>query len=282
MNVTSARPWRRLGVAAVATALLLTGAACGGDGGQTTEVEGIQLVESGKLTVCTHLPYPPFQDRDKQDRNKIVGFDVDLLDLLAKDLGVEQKVVNLGEWEQVTSGAAFKAKRCDVGMGAMTITDERAKALTISDPYFEATQVLIVKKDSAVKSLQDLAGKRVGVQADTTGQSYVQEQAKSIEGLQPIRYEDLIIQLNNVKAGNVDAAVNDNGPVLAWIKDNPDMKVAASFETNEQYGFPAAKDANGQALVKRLNSVLSKAKDDGTYDKIYKKWFGVEPGQQLG
>jgi polar amino acid transport system substrate-binding protein len=279
MNVTSARPWRRLSAAAAAAALLLTGAACGSQGG---EVDGISIVESGKLTVCTHLPYAPFQDRDKKDKNKIVGFDVDLLDLLAKDMGLEQKVVDLGEWEQVTSGSAFKAGTCDVGMGAMTITDERAKALTISEPYFDATQVLVVKKDAPYTSLEDLAGKKVGVQADTTGQSYVQDKAKAIDGLQPIRYEDLIIQLNNVKAGNVDAAVNDNGVVLPWVKDNPDMKVAASFDTDEHYGFPAAKDANGEALIKRLNSVLAKAKNDGTYDKIYKKWFGVEPGQQLG
>ncbi|GAB3415665.1 ABC transporter substrate-binding protein [Flindersiella endophytica] len=281
MNVRSARPLRRLGAAAAATALLLAGAACGSDKG--AEVDGIKIVEKDKLTVCTHLPYAPFQDRDKNDKNKIVGFDVDLLDLLAKDMGLEQKVVNLGEWEQVTSGAAFKAKRCDVGMGAMTITPERQKALTISDPYFEATQVMVVKKDAPYTSLKDLAGKKIGVQADTTGQAYVEEQTKSIQGLKaPIKFDDLAIELNNVKAGNVDAAINDNGVVLPWVKDNPDMKVAASFQTDEHYGFPAAKDANGEAIVKRLNTVLAKAKQDKTYDKIYKKWFGVEPGQQLG
>jgi polar amino acid transport system substrate-binding protein len=280
MNVTSVRLRRRVSAAAAAGALLLAGAACGSDTG--AEVDGIKIVEKDKLTVCTHLPYAPFQDRDKNDKNKIVGFDVDLLDLLAKDMGLEQKVVNLGEWEQVTSGAAFKAKRCDVGMGAMTITDERAKALSISDPYFDATQVLVVKKDAPYKSLEDLAGKRIGVQADTTGQEYVQEQTKAIEGLKaPIKYDDLAIQLNNVKAGNVDAGVNDNGPVLYFIKSNPDVKIAATFDTDEHYGFPAAKDANGEALIKRLNDVLAKAKQDKTYDKIYKKWFGVEPGQQL-
>jgi polar amino acid transport system substrate-binding protein len=280
MNVTSARLRRRVSAAAAAAALLLVGAACGSDSGG--EVDGIKIIEKDKLTVCTHLPYAPFQDRDKNDKNKIVGFDVDLLDLLAKDMGLEQKVVNLGEWEQVTSGAAFKAKRCDVGMGAMTITDERAKALSISDPYFDATQVLVVKKDAPYTSLEDLAGKKIGVQADTTGQEYVEEQTKSIQGLKaPIKYDDLAIQLNSVKAGTVDAGVNDNGPVLNFIKDNPDVKIAATFNTDEHYGFPAAKDANGEALIKRLNGVLAKAKQDKTYDKIYKKWFGVEPGQQL-
>ncbi|HEY6740096.1 MAG TPA: ABC transporter substrate-binding protein [Actinopolymorphaceae bacterium] len=269
---------RRLGVIAAATALLAS-AACGGDGG--AEVEGIQIVEADKLTVCTHLPYAPFQDRDPKDPNKIVGFDVDLLDLLAKDLGLQQKVVNLGEWTQVTSGAAFKANRCDVGMGAMTITPERAKALTISDPYFDATQVLVVKKGAPYKSLEDLAGKRVGVQADTTGQAYVQEQAKKIEGLQPIKFDDLALQLNAVKAGSVDAAVSDNGPVLNFVKNNPDTQVVATFQTDEKYGFPAAKDENGQRLIDRLNAVLAEAKKDGTYDKIYEKWFGVKPGEEL-
>src|SRR5512145_617176 len=143
MKLTSART---LGSFLAAAALAVS--ACGGDDDDADDTTAasdsdIQLIREGKLTVCTHLPYEPFQYQDES--GEVVGFDVDLLDLLAEDLGVEQEVLNVGEWEQVTSGAVFAANRCDVGMGAMTITEERAQALHISDPYFDATQALIVQ-----------------------------------------------------------------------------------------------------------------------------------------
>ncbi|MGH3714065.1 MAG: ABC transporter substrate-binding protein [Micromonosporaceae bacterium] len=262
---------RRLIAGAAVAALALTGAACGGETGG--EVDGIKLVKAGKLTVCTHLPYKPFQYKEG---DKVVGFDVDLLDLVAKDLGVTQTTVHI-EWAQVTSGAAFKAKKCDMGMGAMTITDERAKAIGISDPYMDATQVLLVKTDSPYKSLEDLKGKKVGVQKDTTGQDYAEEQAKTI-GFTVVPFDDLTLLTNAVKAGKVDGGINDNGVLYDFVNDNPDTAVVAEFDTGEQYGFAAKKDdPSGTKLLERFNKLLEKAKADGTYAKIYKKWFGVEP-----
>src|SRR6266545_3350119 len=204
----------RLATAAMAALLTLSLTACGNDepsGGDATKLEGISLVKDGQLTICTHLPYKPFQYKEG---NEVVGFDVDLLKLLSDDLGLKQEVVNI-EWAQITSGAAFSAKKCDVGMGAMTITDKRKGALTITDPYMDATQVLMVKKDSAIKSLADLKGKKLGAQADTTG---------------------------------------------------------------EKYAFAARKDdPSATKLVTKFNELLAKAKSDGKYDEIYKKWFGVAP-----
>jgi polar amino acid transport system substrate-binding protein len=277
MNVLATR-FKRLGAAAAAAALLLAVAGCGG-GGKGTEgkAKGITLVKPGKLTVCTHLPYKPFQYKQG---GKVVGFDVDLLNLVAKDLGVDPQidVVHI-EWVQVTSGGAFAAKKCDMGMGAMTITEERAKAIEISDPYMDATQVLLVKKDSPYKSLEDLKGKKVGVQIDTTGQDYANKKAKEI-GFTVVPFNDLTLETNGVKSGRVDGAINDNGVLYDFVKDNPDTAVTAEFNTGEQYGFSAKKnDPNGKKLIALFNKLLAKAKQDGTYNKIYKKWFGVEPKQ---
>ena len=280
MNVFTTRLRRRLGATAAVAALLLAVAGCGGGDTDTdagSKAKGISLVKEGKLTVCTHLPYKPFQYKEG---GEVVGFDVDLLNLLAKDLGVDEQIsVVHTEWQQVVSGAAFAANKCDMGMGAMTITDERDKALNITDPYMDATQVLLVKKDSPYKSLEDLKGKKVGVQKDTTGQQYAEEQEKKI-GFSIVPFDDLALQTNAVKSGRVDAAINDNGVLYDFVNDNPDVAVVAEFDTGEQYGFAAKKDdPNGDKLVDRFNKILAEAKQDGTYNKIYKTWFGVEPKQ---
>ncbi|MET9316216.1 ABC transporter substrate-binding protein [Kribbella sp. NPDC003505] len=277
MNIVPTLRKRRAQAAAAAAVLALTLSACGSDSGSggsedKAKAAGITLVKPGKLTVCTHLPYKPFQYKDG---TKVVGFDVDLLDLVAKDLGLEQDVVNI-EWAQVTSGAAFQAKKCDMGMGAMTITPERQAAISITEPYMDATQVLMTKKDSGIKSLADLRGKKLGAQADTTGKKYADDNAKA-NGYTVIPFNDLALQENNVKSGRVDAAINDNGVLYDFVKENPDMAVVAEFNTGEQYGFGALKDGSGPKLVAKFNELLTKAKSDGKYNEIYKKWFGVEP-----
>ena len=118
---------RLLGIAAAASALVLAVSGCANyssdSSDSTTASDGkVALVQDGKLTVCTHLAYKPFQFKD--DKNVTVGFDVDMMDLVAKDLGVKQEIVDI-EFEQITSGAVFAADKCDVGAAAITITDEQ-------------------------------------------------------------------------------------------------------------------------------------------------------------
>jgi polar amino acid transport system substrate-binding protein len=280
MNIVSTLRKSRLTVAAASVAVFAlalsacgNGSGSGGGGEDKAKAAGITLVKPGKLTVCTHLSYKPFEYKEG---TKVVGFDVDLLDLLAKDLGVEQEVISI-EWAQVTSGAAYDAKKCDMGMGAMTITASRKAAIGISDPYMDATQVLLVKKGAPYKSLEDLKGKKVGVQADTTGKDYATAASKKI-GFEVVVFNDLALQTNNVKSGRVDAAINDNGALYNFVQGNPDTEVTAEFNTGEQYGFAAKKDdPSGTKLLTRFNGLLAKAKSDGTYNQLFKKWFGVEP-----
>lgn len=272
------RSARAAAVVASTMALLLT-AACGstssGGSGSGSPASGVQLVKSGQLTVCTHLPYKPFQYRDSN--GNVVGFDVDMIGLLAKKLGLKQTTVDV-DWNQVTSGTAFIAKKCDLGMGGMTITPERAKAILISKPYFSATQALMVKKSSGVKGLADLKGKKVGVQTDTTGEIYGNKYAKKY-GYTTVTFDDTSIEFNAVKAGSVQAAINDNGVLYDFVKANPDLAVATEFNTGEKYGFAAKKnDPNATKLMNMLNVQIAKAKKDGGYNKIFKKWFGKTPG----
>ena len=269
---------RRVGSLAAAALISVLGlAACGsddGDGGDAaaTNASGISTITEGKLKVCTHLSYKPFQFKEGSD---VVGFDVDLMDLVAKKLELEQEIVDI-EFAQITSGAAFAAKKCDAAAAGTTITDERKKAILFSDPYFDATQALIVKKDSGIKDLAGLKGKKLGVQTDTTGQSYAEEN-KGSNGYEVVVFDDLSTEMAGVLAGRVDGAINDNGVVYDYAKDNPTTEVVTEFDTGEQYGLMfKLNDPNGQKMADAANEVIKAAKADGTYNTIYKKWFGVD------
>lgn len=226
------------------------------------------LVTPGKLTMCTHLSYKPFEYKDG---DKVVGFDVDVVDLVAKKLGVTVDVVDL-PFEQITSGAAFTAKRCDVGAAATTIRADRQKAALFSDPYFKATQALLVK-DASIKELDQLKGKIVGVQVNTTGLDYAKDNAAKY-GYEVKVFDDFPTQANAVLAGTADAAINDNGVVYDFAKENPGVQVTKEFQTGEEYGINMALD--NTALLAVVNQALTDAKADGSYNTIYKKWFGTD------
>lgn len=268
---------RRLASAGLAALSALALAACSSSSDTSTSTSsnasGVTLLKSGVLQVCTHLSYKPFQFKD--DAGKVVGFDVDLMDLVAKKLGAKQEIVDI-DFAQITSGAVFAAKKCDAGAAATTITDKRKGAILFSDSYFEATQALIVKKGSGIKDLPDLKGKKIGVQTDTTGAEYATKN-KDTNGYEIVVFDDMPTQLAGVLAGRADGAVNDNGVVFDYAKDNPTTEVVKEFNTGEQYGIMFQKDnANATALAKVTNEVLTAAKADGTYNTIYKKWFGVD------
>ncbi len=247
-----------------AAALLLTGCAAGGD---KTELDsGVSVVKEGKLTVCTHLPYEPFQYKEG---GKIVGFDVDLMDLVAEELGVEQTIVNT-PFETIETGQAMNTGKCDIAAAGMTITEERQKVIDFSNPYFNATQALLVKEGSGFDSLESLEGKTLGVQVGTTGQEYAKDNAP--EGVELKVFEDLALELEAVKTGSIDAAINDNSVLYDYVSKNQGLEVSTEFDTGEQYGFGVAKDQSDE-LLEVTNDVLSKAIEDGTYEKLFKQYF---------
>ena len=261
---------RRLAPVAVLGIAALTLSACGGgDGGGNagaTAEGGVQLVNEGKLTTCTHLPYEPFQF---EEGGEVVGFDVDVVDEIAKDLGVEQEIVNI-PFETIQSGEALNAGQCDLAAAGMTITDVRDENLDFSQPYFEATQALLTKKGSGIDSLEALTGKKLGVQTGTTGQIYAEDNKP--ENTETVVFEDIALLLEAVKSGQVDAGINDNGVLFDYVRDNPDVEVTAEFDTGEQYGLGVR--TGNTALLEKVNETLSRVESDGTYDKIYAEWFG--------
>ena len=257
----------------VAVIAVLALAGCGEDDNEPAAGGGgpdVDLVNDGAITTCTHLPYEPFQF---EQGGKIVGFDVDLVDLVAKKLDVKQEIVDT-PFEGIQSGEDLNARKCDIAAAAMTITDERAAKIDFSDPYFDANQALLVEKGSGIKSFEDLDGQTLGVQSGTTGKLYAEENAP--DGVELKDYEDLALELSSVKSGQIPAAINDIPVLLDYVKKNPELEVAAQFETGEQYGFGMKKGTSGD-LRKVVNDVLAKARQDGTYDRLYEKWFGAKP-----
>jgi polar amino acid transport system substrate-binding protein len=254
---------RRALTSALAVATLALGlSACATNTDKVTTESGVQVVKDGKLTVCTHLPYEPFQ---YNKGGEVVGFDVDLMDLVADDLGLEQEIVNT-PFETIETGQAMATGKCDIAAAGMTITDERDRVIDFSDPYFEATQALLVKTDTPYDSLESLDGKTLGVQVGTTGEEYANDNVP--EGVEIKVFEDLALLLEAVKSGSIDAAINDNTVLLDYADQNPDTEMTAEFETGEKYGFGVAQGENAD-LIDAVNKAFQQAHDDGTYDKLF-------------
>lgn len=257
-----------------AAALALTTAACGGgdDSGDTAQ-GGVELVNDGKLTTCTSLPYPPFQSQD--DSGEVTGFDVDMIDLVAKDLGVEQEIIDV-DFAQIKNGAALNAGKCDVAAAGMTITEERKENLGFSVPYFDETLAVVTKKGSDVSGLDDVESQNLtlGVQADTTSLDYA-----TSEGFSPKVFRHAGLQVQAMSANQVDVVLQDLPTVLDWMKNKEDIskdwEVVDKVDTGDQYGY-AVKKGNTE-LLNQVNESLKEAFKDGTWAESYEKWIGEAP-----
>src|SRR3546814_737853 len=151
----------------------------------------------------------------------------------------------------------------------MSIKPGREKVMDFSDPYFTATQALLVKKGSGYSSLEDLAGKRIAVQEGTTGETYVEENLP--KGAEKVSYEDSVLMMEAVNNGKAQAGVNDNGLVNYYVDQNPGVEVSTEFQTGEEYGFSVKKDGNPK-LLDAINEAIA---DKDAMDELKVKWFGT-------
>lgn len=250
-------------VAAV-VAFAMVVAACGGDDADTSE---FGLVADGTLTVCSEIPYEPFEFED--DDGNYTGFDVDVITAIADELSLDINVISTG-FTAITSGSAMAANTCDIAASAITITAEREEAIDFAAPYFDADQSLLVKADSGYTSLDDLVGKNLGVQAGTTGEAYANDNNPGAEIVSYDNGGDLFLAL---EAGAIEGVLQDL-PVNGYrtIADDS-VTVVATYPTGEQYGFAVAEEGR-EALLEAVNDALATLRDNGKYDEIHEKWFG--------
>lgn len=265
------------GLALVATATLaLAGCATGAgdngsEGGETAAGEEYGLVEAGTLTVCSDIPYAPFEFEGGDNGTGYTGFDIDLLDAIAKKLDLKLSVQDVG-FEALQSGTTLASGTCDIGASAMTITEERKANIDFSDPYYESLQSLLVRTDSGIESIDDLEGKNVGVQQGTTGEAYANENA---EGAEIVQYPSDGELWPAMQSGLIDAILQDQPVNIEHEKADNAYKIVEEYETGESYGFAFAKGEK-DALLEAVNGALAELQDSGDYQTIYDTYFAAK------
>lgn len=219
-----------------------------------------------KIKVASEAAYRPFE---YVDGGTIVGFDIDLFRAIGKAEGLEIEFINQ-EWDALIPG--LKGGRYDAVISAMTITEDRRKAVDFSDGYFDAGQIITVQKGTAgIAKPADLKGKTVAVQMNTTGHF----QAQKIEGAVIKTFDSTELAFKELAAGRADAVINDEPPTRIYLKDHPELQMVGDVFTDEQYGI-AVKQGNA-ALLAKINSGLKKVRASGEYDRLKAKWITGEP-----
>lgn len=260
-----------LALAATAT-LVLSGCATGGsddtDAGAPAAGEDYGLIEDGTLTVCSDIPYAPFEFEGGDNGTGYTGFDIDLLDAIATKLDLELAVQDVA-FEALQSGTTLASGQCDIGASAMTITEERKANIDFSDPYYDSLQSLLVGADSGIESIDDLDGKAVGVQQGTTGEAYANENA---EGAEIVQYPSDGELWPAMQSGLIDAILQDQPVNLEHEKADDAYMIVEEYETGESYGFAFAKGERDE-LLEAVNGALAELKDSGDYQTIYDTYF---------
>lgn len=226
-----------------------------------------ELINEGTLTVGSDIPYAPFEMGKAPD---YTGFDIELVNDIADRLGLEVKIQDTAFDTIFTDVAQGKF---DMVASASTITPEREQQVAFSNPYFESEQALLVPEGSDITSVEDLSGKTVAAQDGTTGEAYANDEtdAGQVRGFPTGAAAIAAVVNGQAEAGIVDAPVAED----AASKGQTGFEIATNIPTGEYYGFAFSK--NSPKLLEAVNGALADLIDDGTYEKVFKKYFNATP-----
>ncbi len=231
---------------------------------------GAALAQARPLVVGSSATYPPFAY--ETPAKEIVGFDVDIIKAIAQKTGLTLKIVNTpftGVFASLNNGDL------DLVISGVTINDRRKQSYDFTAPYFEARQLIAVPKHSPVKSLQDLAGKKVAVVTGSTGDD-VASRAFGKTSPNIRRFDTTPLIIAELAGYGVDAAIGDNGVIAFRVAEQKDLKTVTDPAFPQEYFGIVVKQGNA-ALRKTLNTGLAAIQADGSYATIYRKWFKTEP-----
>ncbi|TCP96946.1 amino acid ABC transporter substrate-binding protein (PAAT family) [Cricetibacter osteomyelitidis] len=216
------------------------------------------------ITFAAEPSYPPFENTN--EKGEIIGFDVDVAMAICKEIQANCKFISQS-FDSLIPG--LKAKKFDVAMSAIDITDARAKQVLFSDPYYDSSASFI-----SVKGKADLTtAKNVGVQNGTTFQQYIVAEAKQYDAKPYASLQSAILDLKN---GRIDLIFGDTAVLADWMKTDDSLEFSGEKVNNKRYfgnGLGIAVNKSNKQLAADLNSGLSVIKANGEYQKIYDKWM---------
>ncbi len=218
---------------------------------------------SDKIVIGTNAEFAPFEYFD--ENGNIDGFDADLIEMIMTALGYEFEIISI-DFDALLP--ALESGKIDLSIAAMTITEERLQNALFSDPYFNASQKIIVPADSAIATFADLAGKKIGVQLGTTGDLYVTE---NLEGATVERYNKALDAVIDLEAGRLDAVVTDAEPAKVYAAPYENLVILEENVSEEMYGIAAA--LGNEELIEDVNAALAAIMEAGYYDALYEMWF---------
>jgi len=223
---------------------------------------GIAHAQGNVLKVGTDATFPPMEF---SENGKRTGFDIELVEAVAKKLGRQVEWVDI-DFKGLIPGLI--SHRFDMAVSAIYITDERKKVVDFTEPYYAGGLVAMVKDGSSVKKLSDLEGKKVTVQVGTKSVGYLQEHFPKVQRIEVEKNQEMF---NLVDIGRADAAVTGKPAAYQYVRTRPGLHVLDEQLTTEEYGMAMRKD--DPELKKAINGALAQIKADGTYSAIVKKWF---------
>ena len=253
---------------AIAALMVVSMAACAKQEAAPAAAEPtVKTVQAGKLIMATNAAFPPYEFV-ADDGKTIIGVDAEIAGMIAKELGLELQIEDM-EFSSILT--AVQTGKVDVGLAGMTVTEERLKNVNFSNVYAKGVQSVIVPEGSDITSIDDLAGKKIGVQESTTGHIYCEDDfgAENITA-----FPNGANAVEALKSGKVECVVIDNNPAKEFVKANAGLKILDTAYAEEDYAAAMSKD--NEDLLKKFNEVLDKKIADGTVQSILDKYISAK------
>lgn len=215
------------------------------------------------LTMGTNASFAPYEYVD--DNGKIVGIDAEIAQAIADKLGMTLEIKDM-DFEALVP--AVQSGQVDLVLAGMTVSEERKESVNFTDSYAKGVQVIIVTENSDIASADDLAGKKIGVQSGTTGDTYCTDDF----GQESVKqYKDGAAAVAALKNGQVDCVVIDNEPAKNYVASNTGLKILNTAYADEDYAAAIAK--TNTELLDKVNKAIQELKADGKIDEIVSKYI---------
>lgn len=255
------------GGSSASTASSVASSAASSEAASTSAAAGeLTTVEAGKLTMATNAAFPPYEMTT--DAGEFEGIDIETAQAIADKLGLE---LQIDDMDFDAALLAVQQGKADMVMAGVTVTDERQNVMDFTDSYATGIQSIIVKEDSDIASVDDLAGKKIGTQRGTTGYLYCSD---DFGDENVVAYDNGLTAVQMLNNGQVDCVVIDNAPAKEFIAANPGLKLLDTAYVEESYAIGVGK--GNTELKDAINTALEELKADGTLQAIVDKYITAE------